>query len=130
MKMYAFVRSNVPKALMFIHKSETESNNKTTTKAREIAEDENDKDGDCELRRRVASIYTVPSINGTRNSRLEEDTNIGTGMTTSHKGQRKVLRKQDSWISWDDENTPCPSFSRYLYFYFAPTLIYKDNYPR
>lgn len=26
--------------------------------------------------------------------------------------------------------TICPSYSKYLYFYVAPTLIYKDNYPR
>ena len=25
---------------------------------------------------------------------------------------------------------PCPDFSSYLYFLFAPTLVYKDNYPR
>lgn len=24
----------------------------------------------------------------------------------------------------------CPGFSSYLYFLFAPTLVYKDNYPR
>jgi hypothetical protein len=24
----------------------------------------------------------------------------------------------------------CPDFSNYLYFLFAPTLVYKDNYPR
>ena len=24
----------------------------------------------------------------------------------------------------------CPGFSKYLYFLFAPTLVYKDNYPR
>jgi sterol O-acyltransferase len=24
----------------------------------------------------------------------------------------------------------CPEFSKYLYFMFAPTLIYRDNYPR
>ena len=24
----------------------------------------------------------------------------------------------------------CPSFTNYLYFLFAPTLIYSDNYPR
>ncbi|PNF16494.1 Sterol O-acyltransferase 1 [Cryptotermes secundus] len=28
------------------------------------------------------------------------------------------------------EVTPCPGFSKFLYFLFAPTLIYKDNYPR
>lgn len=32
----------------------------------------------------------------------------------------------------DDESTssPCPPFSKYLYFLFAPTLIYRDTYPR
>jgi len=25
---------------------------------------------------------------------------------------------------------PCPEFSKYLYFLFAPTLVYRDNYPR
>ena len=25
---------------------------------------------------------------------------------------------------------PCPDFSNYLFFLFAPTLVYKDNYPR
>jgi hypothetical protein len=32
----------------------------------------------------------------------------------------------------DDEETttPCPPFSKYLYFLFAPTLVYRDNYPR
>ena len=35
-----------------------------------------------------------------------------------------------------DEDDPsmdegkCPGFSKYLYFLFAPTLVYKDNYPR
>lgn len=32
----------------------------------------------------------------------------------------------------DDEPTaePCPDFSHYLYFLFAPTLVYRDEYPR
>lgn len=25
---------------------------------------------------------------------------------------------------------PCPSFEKYLYYLFAPTLIYRDEYPR
>lgn len=24
----------------------------------------------------------------------------------------------------------CPDFSKHLYFLFAPTLVYRDNYPR
>ncbi|CAF4303392.1 unnamed protein product, partial [Rotaria sordida] len=27
-------------------------------------------------------------------------------------------------------NSPCPEFSKYIYFIFAPTLIYRDSYPR
>ena len=27
-------------------------------------------------------------------------------------------------------HSPCPSFSKFLYFIFAPTLIYRDSYPR
>ncbi len=27
-------------------------------------------------------------------------------------------------------HTPCPAFSKFLYFIFAPTLIYRDSYPR
>ena len=29
-----------------------------------------------------------------------------------------------------DEYLPCPDFSKYLYFLFAPTLVYRDVYPR
>jgi hypothetical protein len=27
-------------------------------------------------------------------------------------------------------HSPCPEFSKFLYFLFAPTLIYRDSYPR
>lgn len=27
-------------------------------------------------------------------------------------------------------HTPCPEFSKFLYFLFVPTLIYRDSYPR
>ncbi|CAL1545200.1 unnamed protein product [Lymnaea stagnalis] len=33
----------------------------------------------------------------------------------------------------DDDNSQenaCPDFSKYLYFLFCPTLVYRDNYPR
>ncbi|KAK7110166.1 sterol O-acyltransferase 1-like isoform X2 [Littorina saxatilis] len=29
-----------------------------------------------------------------------------------------------------DESHGCPDFSKYLYFLFAPTLVYRDHYPR
>ncbi|XP_071803096.1 sterol O-acyltransferase 1-like [Asterias amurensis] len=30
----------------------------------------------------------------------------------------------------DSPSSPCPDFSKFLYFLFAPTLIYRDQYPR
>lgn len=29
-----------------------------------------------------------------------------------------------------DRKSLCPNFSQYIYFLFAPTLIYRDSYPR
>lgn len=36
----------------------------------------------------------------------------------------------DSTDHGDQEKLSCPDFSQYLYFLFAPTLIYRDAYPR
>lgn len=46
---------------------------------------------------------------------------------------RKKFESTES--SKDDKShaiphTPCPEFSKFLYFLFAPTLIYRDSYPR
>jgi hypothetical protein len=38
------------------------------------------------------------------------------------------LNKDDT--SNNIPHTPCPEFSKFLYFLFAPTLIYRDSYPR
>lgn len=43
---------------------------------------------------------------------------------------RAVNYKPKKEDSDDVEDSPCPDFSYYLYFLFAPTLIYRDNYPR
>ncbi|KAK7447324.1 hypothetical protein BaRGS_00040209 [Batillaria attramentaria] len=40
--------------------------------------------------------------------------------------QKVLSQKKDD----DDESDECPDFSKYLYFLFAPTLVYRDNYPR
>ncbi|KAK0055308.1 sterol O-acyltransferase 1-like isoform X1 [Biomphalaria pfeifferi] len=40
---------------------------------------------------------------------------------------RVMYKKKDD----DDQETSlCPDFSKYLYFLFCPTLVYRDNYPR
>ncbi|GFO36109.1 O-acyltransferase [Plakobranchus ocellatus] len=38
---------------------------------------------------------------------------------------RVMFKKKD-----DDEAETCPDFSKYLYFLFSPTLVYRDSYPR
>lgn len=30
----------------------------------------------------------------------------------------------------ESNSVPLPDFSNYLYFLFAPTLVYRDSYPR
>ncbi|KAG1705776.1 Sterol O-acyltransferase 1 [Nymphon striatum] len=41
----------------------------------------------------------------------------------------KYKPHQDADLSKKDES-PCPEFSKFLYFLFVPTLIYRDTYPR
>lgn len=44
-----------------------------------------------------------------------------------------ILQNQSNDISNEEKSiphTPCPEFSKFLYFLFAPTLIYRDSYPR
>ena len=44
-----------------------------------------------------------------------------------------VMMVSDSDADDSDEadvHLPCPDFSKYLYFLFAPTLVYRDVYPR
>lgn len=41
---------------------------------------------------------------------------------------KAVAYDKSKWKVGDD--LPCPDFSKYLYFLFAPTLIYRDAYPR
>ena len=39
-------------------------------------------------------------------------------------------RNERSNVKDDVNQAPCPDFSKYLYFMFAPTLVYRDSYPR
>lgn len=46
---------------------------------------------------------------------------------------RSNLNRAIKFKKDDDEpqaENLCPDFSYYLYFLFAPTLVYKDEYPR
>lgn len=49
----------------------------------------------------------------------------------THRKQTKNSDSESEQILDDnDEKVLCPEFSKYLYFLFAPTLVYRDNYPR
>lgn len=41
------------------------------------------------------------------------------------EGQERIANVTD-----DEDQAPCPDFSKYLYFMFAPTLVYRNQYPR
>ncbi|CAF1214273.1 unnamed protein product [Rotaria sp. Silwood1] len=43
-----------------------------------------------------------------------------------NKSNDSLNEQKNSFIP----HTPCPEFSKFLYFLFAPTLIYRDSYPR
>ncbi len=41
-----------------------------------------------------------------------------------------IIQNKSNNSSNEIPHTPCPEFSKFLYFLFAPTLIYRDSYPR
>ncbi|XP_074659023.1 sterol O-acyltransferase 1-like isoform X1 [Tubulanus polymorphus] len=43
---------------------------------------------------------------------------------------RAINYKPKSDDDVEDVGGPCPDFSKYLYFLFAPTLVYRNSYPR
>ena len=44
--------------------------------------------------------------------------------------QRRAGQKKIENVADDDDQALCPDFSKYLYFMFAPTLVYRNRYPR
>lgn len=50
----------------------------------------------------------------------------------SNLARARNYKKDDDATQTDgqDTSTLCPNFSHYLYFLFAPTLVYRDEYPR
>lgn len=39
-------------------------------------------------------------------------------------------KKESDEAGEDGSDGPCPDFTKYLYFSFAPTLVYRNRYPR
>jgi len=107
MKLYAFTRSNIPRALNY-EKESTETKRLTSRKEKLLeanlnANPENSEDNST-LKRRNGSIRP--------------------------EGDRNQLEKSKPWIRKNDKESACPSYSKFLYFFFAPTLVYRDYYPR
>ncbi|CAG0881214.1 unnamed protein product [Cyprideis torosa] len=46
------------------------------------------------------------------------------------KGRRPSSTESVIYSTQPSEDGPCPKFSRFIYFLFAPTLLYRDEYPR
>lgn len=53
----------------------------------------------------------------------EEEDEIDDGMVTSDNDKTRLRNLKNA-------TRLCPNFSKYLYFLFAPTLVYRDSYPR
>lgn len=101
-------------------------------------------DTQSKLRRRINGINgKTKSFGGEEEERenFEADDNVDELSTTPTKlmslgGSCDISSENNnnlnggSWSGSSSNAVICPSFSKYLYFYVAPTLIYKDNYPR
>jgi sterol O-acyltransferase len=103
MKTIAFVRSNVPRALL-------NGNNRISLLDSKLNSDET-KGEDCVNKTKLKSSI-IDSFQALEHSEGEdEETETSEDCTNTNE----IL---------------CPSFTCYLYFLFAPTLVYKDKYPR
>lgn len=91
MKTYAFVRSNVPRAIRNGYLNLALANGGASDSAK----------FDLETK---TTTTTTSSAEGTNIEEVDEDD--------------------------DEKSKVCPNFSNYLYFLFAPTLVYRDSYPR
>lgn len=96
MKSYAFVRSNIPRAL---------------------------KNGQLRLN-------SNSDLNKNSDASSSETEKITYKKLISTSEQVDSEDEEAKKKNTDDERKLCPDFSNYLYFLFAPTFIYRDNYPR
>ena len=157
MKMYAFIRSNVPRALKY---TATPYSSKYTTTAAAIkgtlptdSSSSRFNNNGIRVPSRVMSFdsttRTTTIMAGTikdlrlrqiaahkseREEQIQATTEIILNSSTSSSSSDRfmaALKRTESWLSTDNDNdSPCPCFTKYLYFLFAPTLIYRDQYPR
>lgn len=58
---------------------------------------------------------------------LRQRTNIPRIRNDPNNNSEKINEEQNSSM---EKSHACPDFSDYLYFHFAPTLVYRDSYPK
>jgi len=55
---------------------------------------------------------------------------VRSNITTSLAFTNRRLKNNDTSVLSSEDEGYCPDFSKFLYFTFAPTLVYKNDYPR
>ena len=113
MKSYAFVRSNIPRALKN-GEQRLNANNEITKKT--TTNNHHTDHSSSETEKPALNYKKLVSTSEQADS--EDDDNI----------DFKAATKEN--IEEVNQKKLCPDFSNYLYFLFAPTFIYRDNYPR
>ena len=109
MKSYAFVRSNVPRALK-------NGQLRLDLNLKSDYDQINSDEVNLSKTEKSATNYYKKSISTSEQADSEnDDENDTKPKAKSDEANQKIL---------------CPDFSSYLYFLFAPTFIYQDSYPR
>lgn len=62
----------------------------------------------------------------------QNDDTLDTSLSSKPYNKQEGNTDSENDLSLDDNDGKilCPDFSKYLYFLFAPTLVYRDHYPR
>jgi sterol O-acyltransferase len=138
MKVHAFVRENVPRVLDYNRKINAGSCNRNANSITHAADlvpelaihkcdtpqDECDaQDDDC-----GAGTVEVDGVTGNPAGRVEM--NAYQPSEEFSRNRAEGTEEELDLVTVDLEENPCPEFGKFLYFLFAPTLIYRDEYPR
>ncbi|CAL8147646.1 unnamed protein product [Orchesella dallaii] len=160
MKIYAFVRSNVPRVVKHtssspspsqaspskqkrqqelssvsgksLYPTESEEDGKERQEAEDVTKTSSSPSSSVQRRKRngESAIFNTKKSEQEQLKSSSSSSNNVEGERTLGSDPNPSKERGAAWISWSDDKESCPSYSKYLYFYVAPTLIYKDNYPK
>jgi sterol O-acyltransferase len=112
MKMYAFARTNIKRVLA------EEENRSSSLKSKGSDESSDDqRAGEGEGSQTNENLRKRKKVQNNHNAETQAD-------------EKQVAKRNDLEFKSMDDNVLCPSFSKLVYFLYAPTLIYRDHYPR